>query len=192
MDDKKKTIVVAALFVIILAVGAFQLTGGASTPPPTESATTKKDPKKTDEEPEDKVKNSEVSALLAVRDPFKPDTVESLPDLPPVPTPITRPVQQPPPLKGYPPLDPGDFGQIPLATDPLAAPDVFSYSLAGIVLGDHSAALFADGAGNQRLIREGSAIDGDSTVVAIARGKVTVSYKGKKQTLTLGGNPSGN
>lgn len=195
MDDKKKVIVVVVLAVIILAVGTFQLTSGSSAPaePPKEakkSDATKVSP--IDEGP----KNAEVATPLAMRDPFEPAEIAStLAD--PAPTPPSTPEPKRPTGVSN-PIDLTGIGQLPNAdigiqpVEPPAPKDVFAYSLAGIVIGDRPAALFADGAGNQKLVREGGAIDGDARLVSISHGKVTVSYKGEKISIALGGNSSGN
>lgn len=197
MDDKKKLIVVVVLAVIILAVGAFQLTSGGSAPAETPKAEKKVADAKTtaiDEGP----KNLEVASPLAMRDPFEPGQIApTLTEPDPAPTkPDPKPSPRPTGVQN--PIDLTGIGQLPGANigiqpvEPPAPKDVFSYSLAGIVLGDRPAALFADGAGNQKLVREGGAIDGDARLVSISRGKVTVTYKGEKISITLGGNSSGN
>ncbi len=198
MDDKKKMIVVIALAVVILAVGVFQLTGGGSK---SDAQATEKKPavKKDGGETPEGPKNADVANPLAMRDPFSPGqlpgAMETAPPLDPTPTP--RP---PRPMRGVPPIDLSEVGTLPNAEIGIrpegsgepAKVDVFGYSLAGIVLGAHPAALFADGTGNQKLVREGSPIDGDARLISIARGRVTVSYRGKKLSITLGGDPSGN
>lgn len=197
MDDKKKLIVVVVLAVIILAVGVFQFTSGPA------SADTPKVAKGTNSskvEPIDEgPKNAVVAAPLAMRDPFEPASIASTLD-DPSPTPPQqrdpRPSTRPTGISN--PIDLTGIGQLPGANigvqpvEPPAPRDVFSYSLAGIVLGARPAALFADGAGNQKLVREGAAIDGDARLVSISHGRVTVSYKGEKLSITLGGNSSGN
>lgn len=199
MDDKKKLIVVVALAIVILAVGAFQLTGSGSTPDA--PATEKKPAAKKEATETQGPKNAEVATPLAMRDPFLsgtlPGAIETTPPAPPVET--SRPTPQPRPLPGGVPIDLSGVGPLPnaeIGVQPAGAEpvkvDVFGYTLAGIVLGNHPAALFADGAGNQKLVREGSSIDGDARLISISRGKVTVSHRGKTLSITLGGDSSGN
>jgi hypothetical protein len=66
-------------------------------------------------------------------------------------------------------------------------PNAFSYGVSGIITGAKPAAVITDANGNQRLIAEGGAIDGDSSIVSISRGKVVVRHKNKNITLTVGG-----
>lgn len=200
MDDKKKMIVVVSLVVVILAVGAFQLTGGGSSSAPATQAAEKKPAKKDDAgKAPTEPKNAEVATPLAMRDPFSPSPLPGSVDTTPTPDPTPRPPTRSLP-EGVPPIDLTGVGQLPGAqigiqpagTGEPVKEDVFGYSLVGVVVGDHSAALFADGAGNQKLVREGSSIDGDARLISIAHGRVTVSYRGKKLSITLGGDPSGN
>ena len=64
------------------------------------------------------------------------------------------------------------------------------YSVSGVIVGDHPAAVLVDSKGNQRLIRLGGSLDGDTKIVAISRGKVTLKSHGKTMTLTVGDNPT--
>jgi len=75
-----------------------------------------------------------------------------------------------------------------LALSGLNAPkaDDFDYSVTGVITGDHPAAVFVDSKGDQRLITTGGSLDGDTKVVAITRGTVTVEHHGKKRTLSVG------
>ena len=69
-------------------------------------------------------------------------------------------------------------------------PNQFSYTVSGVITGGNKpAAVFTDSSGNQRLVPVGGSLDGDSKVVAIDRGNVTIEHRGKKQRLSLGGNP---
>ena len=64
--------------------------------------------------------------------------------------------------------------------------DVFEYSVSGVVTGDKPAVVFQDGKGNQRLIQLGGSLDGDTKVLSVSRGKVTVAHHGKNMTLIVG------
>lgn len=55
--------------------------------------------------------------------------------------------------------------------------------------GSKPIAVFSDSNGNQRLVPVGGSLDGDSKVVAVEKGSVTIEHRGKKQRLSLGGNP---
>jgi hypothetical protein len=68
----------------------------------------------------------------------------------------------------------------------------FAYALEGIILGPHTAAVFVDSAGNERLVPLGGALDGDTRLVKVEGGRVTVRFHGKELRLTPGGNDSGN
>lgn len=199
MDDKKKLIVVVALVIVVLAVGAFQLTGGGSK---SDAPVVEKKPKpKTEATTPEGPKNAEFAASLTMRDPFLAGTLPGSIETPlPVPVETPRPTPQPRPLPGGVPIDltgvgplPGaEIGVQPAGTAEPVKVDMFGYTLAGIVLGERPAALFADAAGNQKLVREGSSIDGDARLISISRGRVTVSHRGKTLSITLGGDSSGN
>ncbi len=81
--------------------------------------------------------------------------------------------------ESLPPMGGGGIGSgTPVAVVP-------QYAVKGIILGSKPLAVFQDGSGNQKLVSLGGSIDGDTKVVAIEKGKVTVSYKGKRQTLVI-------
>jgi hypothetical protein len=80
----------------------------------------------------------------------------------------------------------GEVGLTATGPDPSA----FSYRVSGVIVGARPAAVFTDPQGNQRLVSVGSSLDGDSKVVAIERGQVTVEHRGKKLRLSLGGTPN--
>ena len=210
MDEKKKLIIVGVLAVVIVSVGAFEFLGSGSPPPAPAAATGSKTVKKTQEEidaakkkeQDDLVKkstdgyeekNAQVAGHLSVRNPFKPEYEINHRD----PDPSTQKVDtesagvpktsQPiPTISGG---DPGsEIGKHP-GVKPIAVPEPkFTYHCVGAVVGNNPMAVFADGSGAQKMISEGGAIDGDSRVVKVSQNHVTVVFRGKKLTLTVGGN----
>jgi hypothetical protein len=203
-DDKKKLAIIALLGVVILAVGAFQFLGDSKPPPQASDTQEEKSSRVGDsQDPEDEGRF--LIAALPQRDPFKAAALPSLMPEVPVSAPQAPPSQPPTVARqarpsGYgeiPPYNPlqgnllPDSGGQGLATA-FAPPqeDVFSYRVSGLIVGRKPVAVFTDAQGIQRLVPLGGSLDGDTQVVAIDRGKVTVRYKGKTLTLTPGGNPS--
>ena len=131
-----------------------------------------------------------------VRDPFSiPADFSEKPVEPPKP--VAQPVQSAPvqslgsnggsapfnpDISGtLPPMGGGGIGgspTMPVVTKPM-------YTVKGIMLGSKPLAVFEDGDGNQKLVPVGGSIDGDTQVVAIEKGKVTVSRNGKRHTLVI-------
>jgi hypothetical protein len=68
---------------------------------------------------------------------------------------------------------------------PLRNANEFAYSVKGVIVGANPMAVFEDDKGHQRLIPLGGSIDGDSRVVGIDRGRVTIKHRGKAKTLTI-------
>ncbi len=161
-----------------------------------------------------------VASTLPQKDPFQPGTLPDDPSKAQPEKPVEppkAPVVRNPLMRGtrrtgsdfsVPPVSPMT-GQLPDPTGqggptgpigangvgvqkgaPLRQPGEFAYSVNGVVLGSRPAAVFQDDNGNQRLVPVGGSVDGDSRVVSIERGKVTVQHKGKKLTLTMGGGTS--
>jgi hypothetical protein len=93
------------------------------------------------------------------------------------------PPMQPLPLSGA--LGNAQIGVSPTGPDPSA----FGYQVSGVIVGNRPAAVFTDSGGNQRLVPVGGSLDGDSKVISIDKGQVTVEHRGKKLRLPLGGNP---
>lgn len=129
------------------------------------------------------------------RDPFLvPSTYAmNVPAPPPAqPTPPKNPKVEAPVRpgtnSGYQPMDPMR-GSLPAPgqSGPAGAPVVAKpmYRVKGILLGAKPMAVFEDGSGNQKLVPLGGSVDGDTKVVAIEKGKVRVSHKGKEHTLTI-------
>ena|GEM_PF-1944736 len=214
-DEKKKIIILGCLGAVILCVGAFQIMGGKKPPPPpatptpssSESASTSDSTDVADATsatkpalgPDGKplpsgavvLKNPQVATPLPVRDPFQP------------------PASAMPVVSMYHPFHPqvsrvNSMGRIitplggstlgpvtPSAPTPIppAVETPFTYKLVGCISGDRPAALLQDSAGNQKVVPVGDAIDGESRLVSIGQGSVTVLVRGKELRLSMGGNP---
>jgi hypothetical protein len=202
-----------ALVAVVLGVGAFSFLGGGTTPPPAPATATaakdgdkKEDGTKTVQLDKEPPKNPLFAANLPQRDPFqtrplpgeelKPQAQQQLP------APTKPPVRQsagrrsyggdgggyrPVPLSGQLPLANGNVSIAPSGPDP----STFGYTVSGTMTGGKQrVAVFTDSNGNQRMVPEGGSLDGDSKVVAIEKGSVTIEHRGgRKQRLSLGGNP---
>lgn len=129
------------------------------------------------------------------RDPFLvPSTYAmNVPAPPPAQTPPPKNPKVEAPVRpgtnsGYQPMDPMR-GSLPAPgqSGPAGAPMVAKpmYRVKGILLGAKPMAVFEDSSGNQKLVPLGGSVDGDTKVVAIEKGKVRVSQKGKEHTLTI-------
>lgn len=165
-----------------------------------------------DQGDEDIAENSETTAKdpmqqlysmnLGTRDPF--DTIVALPITDPAaakanPGPKTTsgsnwkggptmPVPPFDPMQGsLPTVGNAPNGQMPPMN---LAPQGPAYSVAGVIHGEKSAAVISDAQGNQRLVKEGQAIDGDARVISVQKNKVVIRKQdGKTITLKVGGNP---
>jgi hypothetical protein len=211
-DDKKKLMVLGTLVAVMAGVGAFSFLGGSKTPPPlppeaakpTDSSIVKVDSlgNVPGEAPEAALKNPLYAADLPQRDPFiaKSNLGGDFRVETPRPIPAAS-YSRPRPRSGgggytIPPYSPLS-GQLPAAgggqvTITAAGPDPsqFGYTVSGVITGGNKpAAVFTDSNGNQRLVPVGGSLDGDSKVVAVEKGNVTIEHRGKKQRLSLGGNP---
>jgi len=213
-DDKKKVMILGVLFVVIIGVGAFTMLGGSSTPPPTPKSDKKEDAKTVaDKAAADAAaeapKNPLYAAELSQRDPFEPRTIagdapkQSAVNPPPAASPLPNPrgsrrghsgggsIGTVPPVSwngGAIPTANGMQGSIgisPAGPDPSA----FGYSVTGTLMGARPVAVFSDSQGNQRMVPVGGSLDGDSKVIAVEKGQVTISHRGKTLRLPLGGNP---
>lgn len=141
---------------------------------------------------------------LPVRDPFADTTnpkIEQPVQQPQQTTPPPRQSSRPPRMQGnlVQPMNPGNLipnlpgaeGNNGAGGQPvLRLEGEFSYHMTGMIDGARPAVVFSDDQGNQKLVPVGGAIDGDSRVVSAGKGKVVVSHKGKKITLTMGGQPN--
>ncbi len=195
MDEKKKLAVVGVLFVLVIGIGAFQFVGGSEPPPaPPKSIVKKEDAADETLKP----KNPSVAFPLTTRDPFegpsepKP-TVERVAERP---QPRSKPEGSGLSGNGFKPVIPDQVAGVPTLPGAGAAPVVhaeehkFGYSIAGVLVGPQSVAVFKDSSGSQRMVKEGASLDGDTKVISIQKDKVVVSYRGKTLELTNGGNTS--
>lgn len=219
-DDKKKVMVLVALAVVIVCVGAFQvLNSGSPAPAKPEAQKATSDEasnadtvaEQTDAqdaaysadsaEPDDPLRQL-YSIKLTARDPF---TQLELPPLADGAKPAQTPKVTPEPTRRssyggpkVPPMPvPGDFnlggplnnGGVPPMGDNIV-PTGPQYSASGVIRGEKNMAVISDANGNQRLVREGQELDGDTRVQSISKGKVVLRKKdGKSITLNVGGNP---
>jgi hypothetical protein len=121
---------------------------------------------------------------------------------PPAPRRPSRPVNRDIQI---PPVNPGEIlaegnGQLPAAGGGfgggnLAAgnpgnnnfPDIreVPYEVSGVIRGRRQAAVFRDSSGNERLVKVGQKLDGDTEVIAVMRGQVKVRHRGEVKTLKL-------
>jgi hypothetical protein len=83
-------------------------------------------------------------------------------------------------------LPSADGGKVALPALNAAPKNDFAYSVVGVITGERPAAVFVDPSGVQRLVNLGGSLDGETKVVAITRGTVTVAIHGKKRTLSVG------
>lgn len=206
MNEKHKVAVVAALGVLVLGIGAFQFANLGNSEPPKPKPEETKDAVAADattETPPDPM-----AGLFALnmkpRDPFQEESLPQIegttPPAQPTPPP-TNPgprVRPPRPLGGD--INPWDPGAPPLPgangaggnlnpSAPLVNPDEPTFRFNGVILGTRPAAVMVDGSGNQRLVTVGGSLDGDSQLVGVEKGKVTVRRKGKTLTYNVGGTP---
>lgn len=198
-STKTKTAVLAALVVGLLGVGVFQFT---------QSGSPQRRPPKAEEKGAPEAKETEITAELPTfeamgvtpQDPFRPiplnreqsepgnepKVVQAPPETPATSRPSV-PYRGPslPAPSNLPPM-PAGSGVIS-AGAPLRAQGEFAYRLVGIVNGPRPCAVFQDDAGNQKLVRQGEAVDSGSHVVSVSDTKVVVRSGGKQITLRVGG-----
>lgn len=162
------------------------------------------------DEDQDPPKNPLYAMELPQRDPFAERPIDGERITPvdpshetlPKPAPkANRPVGKRPSGPSYiPPVNPAIGGPLPpgwgdgggtVSISPTGPdPSQFGYTVSGTMTGgSRKIAVFTDSNGNQRMVPEGGSLDGDSKVVAIDKGSVTIEHRGKKQRLSLGGNP---
>lgn len=84
------------------------------------------------------------------------------------------------------PLPGGEMGgaKAPGAS-PAEIPKEPSYKVAGVIVGKTRMAIVEDSNGNQKLVKEGDAIDGKKTIVGIDSGRVSVRENGKTKVIEL-------
>lgn len=151
-----------------------------------------------------------VAAKLDPRDPFDGRKWEKTEEVAPsVPPPAAAPKQPSsasrPPRgisgAGFRPAGVPIEGVLPEAGAPVAGmpqgqlPSVedFPYVVSGTVSGDRPVVILTDPAGKQKIVPVGGQVDGDSEIVSISNGKVTVRHRGKTKTVPVGGtSPSNN
>ena len=136
---------------------------------------------------------------LNARDPFTQTGFTPEDINPPVedekpPVQQTTPPRNPGGSSGSEPLNPGGFDPMPggwpggptgpIETTPIEEPEP-TYLVKGVLVGRKPMAVFEDDKGNQRLVPLGGAVDGDTRVVSIERGQVTVERHGKEQILVI-------
>lgn len=81
----------------------------------------------------------------------------------------------------------------PIPGGKLPSIEDFPYTVAGTMVGDRPCVLLTDSTGKQKLVNVGGSIDGDSQVMSISKGAVTVKHRGKTKTFRVSGmNPSNN
>lgn len=214
-NDKKKLMILSVLALLMVAVGAFTFMGGGAPASPevltTKSAgaygegtdplatgeeTTDGDKKPADGISEEDRPESGVLALAPFepRDPF--ETPSSVPKVGGITPPPVQPTAQMAPIQGKPnprngenaPFDPNQFNGGPIGGGNSNLPPIVvapTFIVKGIITGAKPMAVFEDGEGNQRLVALGGSVDGDTKVVAIEQGKVTVVHKGKRYSLAL-------
>ncbi|MGE0002550.1 MAG: hypothetical protein AB7F50_09220 [Fimbriimonadaceae bacterium] len=208
MKDKK-TLVLVALGVVLVAVGAF----GFLKPEPKitpkvvdtlePAGSPKADPQAASaaKEPGNDERAEQLMALvtgpLQPRDPFELQGSLQAVEVATPPTTNTPPVAGniPPPTRRtspVPPLEPvpgnlsgpvGGIGVSPGA--PIRQPSELGYRVKGVVVGAKPVVVLEDDNGNQRLVPAGVSIDGDSKVVSVSKGRVTIQHKGKQKTYTV-------
>lgn len=145
---------------------------------------------------------------LNQRDPFarSGSAVPPIQPTTPQPEPPRQTTPKPPVLGGNPPFGgamppfpvpgagqpglPGADGVGVRPGDPLRQPDEFAFSAVGLIEGTHPAVVFADGAGNQKLVPVGGEIGPDSTLTKISKNKVFVKHHKKMLTFIVGGTPN--
>lgn len=207
MDEKKKMMVLAGLGAVFVCIGAFTFMPKSEEPPVTEK---KEVPAFLVENENAKANeaalNPTVVANLPARDPFKaPNSMlqartDTTVAPPPMPAPTRR---QDPPVRLAGKVKPFDLSPIPGVNGNLGggsgeikveAPaeekkeePQFSYTVGGVAVGQRPAAVFKDGQGNQRLVLQGGALDGETKVIAVKLAYVEVLFHGKKLRLPVGG-----
>ncbi|MEZ5163070.1 MAG: hypothetical protein R2688_04840 [Fimbriimonadaceae bacterium] len=211
-EDKKKAVVLGVLVVVMLGVGAFTFMGKPKPAPVSSTDTATEITDEGTELAEGEGAEGEISdpvtalneiglSPYSARDPFETPAGAKVDTKPPVqntPPPTKVASNTPPPMSGgnkpFNPLEGWD-GPLPTGTTPAGGGTIPGsgaavelkpkYRVMGVIVGAKSMAVFEDSDGNQKLVPVGGAVDGDTKVTAIERGKVTVSHRGKQQTLVI-------
>lgn len=201
-DERKKVIILACLGFCVVTIGAMQLVGHKRPPAlpdkpkelvaavDTKGATTVAG-----------IKNPEVADSLPDRDPFlppadadpKPATPVATPRIADVPAPFPHRSHSnanrafdPLPLPGALPSAKGLAGQPAGTLTP-----VQNYRCVAVIQGSKPIAVFEDSTGNQKLVRVGAPVDGDTKLTEVHGNSVSIEVRGEKRRLTIGGNPVG-
>jgi hypothetical protein len=195
-DEKKKIVILGCLFAGVITIGAMQFLGKKGAPPPVET-------KKTETATAQKVqltgdttatKDPQFANALAARDPFEAPA-DALPDLGSPAKPTNRPAPFPhhPESGGLKPFEPLPMpGSITSMRGGIGASASTRYSVVGIIQGVKPMAVVDDGAGNQKLVAVGGAIDGDTRLLGVDSSSISVISRGKVRRMSMGGNPVGN
>jgi len=214
-NDKQKLLIIGVLGVVLIGVGAFSFMPKKASPDKKTEADPKVTAEKAETPQERAIKELAklVEGPLPPRDPFAvrrlandtpqatttPQTQQTPPvtnQRPPRNNSMPRIGTEIPPatMPGY--LLPNTTGG-PLSagprtggpglegSKPLRNANEFAYSVKGVIVGANPMAVFEDDKGHQRLVPLGGSIDGDSRVVGIDRGRVTIKHRGKAKTLTI-------
>lgn len=76
---------------------------------------------------------------------------------------------------------------MPTGGTKLPSIDDFPYTVSGTVVGERPLVVLTDQTGKQKIVAVGGHIDGDSEVVSVSNGKVTVRHRGKTKSMPVGG-----
>ena len=204
MDEKKKMMVLGGLAVAFIGIGAFTFMPKGEEAPPTGKKDVPQflvDNEKANHP--DALPNPAVVASLSSRDPFRaPDSMLTPKDNTTTNTPIpsNRSMGGPrlasnanvapfnvTPLPGAIPNGAADSGNATGTEEAKEPEPQFTYAVTGVAVGMHPAAVFKDAQGNQRLVMQGGALDGDSKVIAVHLDSVDILFHGKKLHLRVGG-----
>lgn len=205
-DDKKKMAVLGALGAVVLAIGAFSFMKGDPAPvdasASADEVVAEEAPKTVDEDGKtimDPTLSALVTTTYAARDPFQapasastgPTTTPEAQPEPPTTSSTPRPNRtthvEPwtPPIGGSLPTGNGGGMGLPNPDGAVYVPQMPSYRVKGVLVGEKSIAVFEDEQGNQKLVPLGGSIDGETTVTKIEKGKVTVRHRGKDRVLII-------
>jgi hypothetical protein len=199
-DEKKKMAILAGLAIGVVTIGATQFMGHRRPPPvadpikhavadndqPSASATTG-------------LKNPQVADGLPERDPFQAPA-DTLPK--DVPAPGSKPSEGPKPFPhhgragGPKPFDPLPLpGSLPSSKGP-GAPGTSlvptpNYRCVAVIQGTKPIAVFEDVTGNQKMVRLGGSLDGETKLAEVHGTSVSIEVRGQRRRLSIGGNPVG-
>ncbi len=132
-------------------------------------------------------------APFGPRDPFMvPASLQKEDQTPEPPRPAPEPTRRPDPIASTgstSPFNPGISGPLPTVPGAGGSAPVLEvkpqFVVKGVLLGRKPIAVLEDSSGNQRLVALGGSIDGDTKIVAIDEGGITVIHKGKRMKFAL-------